>query len=165
MREYEVEEKVEDERISNYVFNRCFKMYHYLKDDLIEEGLVALWKAREDFDETKSTYITYATEVAKNAMRMFLRKEFRHLDNENIDDLKVDIEDEKINIDNSIHCRDIIQQVLDNLKSDKEIISRIIDLLELGFSRFEISGLLNMTHQTISNKLKKFKQMFNDLNI
>ena len=53
-------EVIEDLKISRYVFNSKFSRYRYIKEDLIQESLIALMKARKTFDKTKCSYATFA---------------------------------------------------------------------------------------------------------
>lgn len=60
------------------VFNKSYQSVRYLEDDLIQEGMIALWKACTDYDENKGIeFSTYATICISNAMGMFMRKENR----------------------------------------------------------------------------------------
>ena len=79
--EKEKREMEEDLKISKYVYGRLFNKYHNLKDDLIQESLIALWRARPRFDSAKGAYSNFAINVSVNAMKMFLRKELRHSNN------------------------------------------------------------------------------------
>lgn len=50
----------EDMRIATYIFNKYFKKYQNLKDDLVQVAVIKLWQSRPDFCEGKATYTTFA---------------------------------------------------------------------------------------------------------
>nr|DAH56616.1 MAG TPA: DNA directed RNA polymerase subunit [Caudoviricetes sp.] len=58
------------------VFNNKYQSLRHLEDDLIQEGMMALWNACNTFDESKGVaFSTYAVKCISNAMGMFMRKE------------------------------------------------------------------------------------------
>jgi len=64
----------QDRKIALYVFNKDFKG-HYLKDDLIQTAIIALWQLRQK--HTYKDYVKCACTAAHNHMVSFLRKESR----------------------------------------------------------------------------------------
>ncbi len=62
------------------VYNDHFSQYERFQDDLVQEGMIGLWKACQSFDEKRGTpFSTYACVCIRNAMGMFIRKEIRHM--------------------------------------------------------------------------------------
>lgn len=58
------------------VFNDKFHDARYLEDDLIQEGTIELWKACQEFDESRGVkFSTYATKRISNAMSQFFKHE------------------------------------------------------------------------------------------
>ena len=62
----------QDRKIALYVFNKDFKG-HYLKDDLIQTAIIALWQLRQKGNY--KDYVNCACTTALNHMISFLRKE------------------------------------------------------------------------------------------
>lgn len=65
----------EDMAISCWVYSKKFKNLIFLKDDLIQCSLIALYRYREKYDNTKGTYFTYANKISYFVMLSFIRKE------------------------------------------------------------------------------------------
>lgn len=65
-----------------FIFERYFKRFERYKEDLIQCGLMGLWKACSKFDKDKGMqFSTFASICIKNEMGMFLRKELKHYNN------------------------------------------------------------------------------------
>ena len=65
-------------KIVNAIYNKYFKKYYWLKEDLIQEGNIALLRACEKFDSSKETkFITFASTCIRNAMMIYIKKETR----------------------------------------------------------------------------------------
>lgn len=76
------------------VFNKSFYMYRDYEEDLIQEGLMGLWKACRTFDASLGfEFSTYAVKVIRNEMGMFIRKIRRELYEFSLD-REMDFEDE-----------------------------------------------------------------------
>lgn len=65
------------------VYNDLFKNTSYFidKDDMIGEGMLALVKAGNTFQDSKGKFSTYAYVCIKNAMTNYANKEFKHKNN------------------------------------------------------------------------------------
>lgn len=73
------------------VFNQTFSSFRWLEDDLIQEGMIGLWKACKTFNKTRGTmFSTYAVKCIRNEMYMFLRKERKHIENVTSLDMPID---------------------------------------------------------------------------
>ena len=78
--DYKKEHYTQDSEIAGFVFDTYFrKTFSRLKDDLIQEAVLKLWRFR--CDPRKFYTKTGANKVALEAMIDFLRKENRHMDN------------------------------------------------------------------------------------
>lgn len=155
----EITEKeiTEDLKISKHVFKTFFAGYQYLKEDLIQEGVLALMKARKSFDNTKGVYSTFAFKVATNAMRMYLRKEYRHEYVENIEDYAFEIADEVNDIDNSLNITIAINNSIAKFKKS-DVMSEIVRQVKNGYTGLEIAETLQISRTYISNLLNKFRK-------
>ena len=68
------------------VYNDRFNEYRWLEEDLIQEGMIGLWKACQVFDKNRGVpFSSYACICIRNAMGMLLRKELRYVANMNFD--------------------------------------------------------------------------------
>ena len=65
----------EDKRIANYVFFKKFKKYFDYKDDLIQSSIIALYRARELYNEEKGKYSSYAVQTCIYTMLDFIKTE------------------------------------------------------------------------------------------
>lgn len=71
----------------HYVVNKYYNKYYQMKPDLIQEGMIGLWKACKTFKEEKGIkFATYATRCIMNNIGMFLRGERKHLDIKSLDE-------------------------------------------------------------------------------
>lgn len=162
--EKEKRDMEEDLIISNYVYARLFNKYYHLKDDLIQESLIALWRARPRFDSAKGAYFTFAINVSANAMRMFLRKELRHLNNLSLDNLQIDFVDESIDFENLIDL-ELRLKVLSLKLNDKEknMLTTIVNMFKNGLDSCEIFNSLKISSTYFYKLLKKFQAKSADI--
>lgn len=156
-REITEKEITEDLKISKYVFKTFFAGYQYLKEDLIQEGVLALMKAREHFDNTKGAYSTFAFKVAINAMRMYLRKEYKYEENENIEDYTFKLVDEVNDIDNSLNITIAINNSIAKFKN-ADVMSEIIKQIKNGCAGFEIAEKLQISRTYVSKLLNNLRK-------
>lgn len=154
----EEKEIIEDLKISNFVFSRYFSVYKHLKDDLVQESLFALWNARKNFNPNISTYITYACNVSKNAMKMLIRKEERHLNNADIEEFQ-----EILKITPKFEDYVSTMQDIEKLKRLNKKYPKVINLLLAGFNHKEIAQKLNFTRQYVDKVIMEMKINFSNL--
>ena len=84
--DYTTEMYEEDKTISLSVFKKKFNYLQWLKDDLIQASIIALYRVRQNYyDETKGEYLTYAFTSSYHAMLMFIRGEIKYFDNLSLD--------------------------------------------------------------------------------
>lgn len=65
----------EDNRIAKWVYYKKFKGYAGFKEDLIQSCIIALYRARELYNEEKGKYISYAVQTCIYTMIDFLKLE------------------------------------------------------------------------------------------
>ena len=140
------------------VYNEQFKDCYQIKDDLIQEGLMALQTACQKFDiERGVCFSTFAVKCIRNAMGMHIRKESRYqqhiacsLDEKLDDDIglatkldtvadeveepafSTELLDKVIEIAQETDCYEIIEMKIKG-KSQKEIAKK------LGISQSRVS--------------------------
>lgn len=142
-------------------YNKHFQGYRWLKDDLIQEGMLGLWKACQSFDPGKgNTFATYAVKVIKNEMTMLLRKELKHPKADELDILLdrdcrcalLDAVDRKVLWEEILReaellgCKDVVLLKVTGLKQ-AEIAEK------LGISQSYVSRLLSSLSKIVKKKL------------
>lgn len=60
----------------------------YLQDDLIQEGLIALYRATQRYDPERGPFPPFARSCVRNAMISFLRKNTLHRAEESFDEIE-----------------------------------------------------------------------------
>lgn len=163
------------EKNINLVYFTVNKYYSDLKDDddLIQEGMIGLYRACKTWDPSKSTFSTYAVAVILNALRYELRKRNKQYNTIcSIDDIIEDgdncyslhdlLFDTRNTID-SIEFKIVFQQIFNSLsKKEKTIIS----LLMQGDKQFEVAEKLGYTRSNVSRVQTKFlRELYNSLDI
>lgn len=145
------------------VYNKHFAGFGYLQEDLIQEGLLALWKACSTFDESRGcTFCTYAFTVVANAMRMYLRKERKHLETLPLDDTRKTPGDIESVIVQSLTDADTLDKVMRAAKSLGY--EDIVRLKIAGAKQVDIAKELGVTQATISRRLTAiFEKVKNEL--
>lgn len=69
----------DNEKLVYSVYNKKFGKYYHLKDDLLQIGRFALWKACLRFDATKGyKFSTYAVKAIINEMASLVYEELKH---------------------------------------------------------------------------------------
>jgi len=145
------------------VYNEWYWMYAWLEDDLIQEGLIGLWKACKTFDaERGHLFSTYAVVVIKNEMGMFIRKESKHFNRVSSLDAKIceesgvsfleTITDEQTKEEEEYH-KWVIEVLIDKAKE-----LGFWDILECrlqGMKQVDIAKKLNIHPATVSERMKK----------
>jgi RNA polymerase sigma factor (sigma-70 family) len=145
-------------KLVRYVYNKKFEKYHWLKDDLLQDGAIALLKAVETCKDEK-TFIKYAITLIKREMYYTIRRERRHVGNlsiEAFDNDDICLEDNK-SIDNSKICiaKTIYSKVI---KDNKFLVHKpIIDKWIGGESCVEISSDIGCSRQNIDKIINKFR--------
>lgn len=72
----------EHTKLVYWVFEKYFKEYRYIKEDLCQEGFISLFNACKKYKaETNFKFSTYATRCIKNGMLKFINKENKHTKN------------------------------------------------------------------------------------
>lgn len=143
-----------------YMFNKYFKQYQYLKDDLISEGLLALCRAEKYFDETKGIKkSTYLSKAIYMAMYKYLQKEQRH-DNE-VSLYNSVPDSEELSFIDMIAAPDVIDDFLlhesvSQMITDQE--KQILDLYSKGYSQIEIGEMFNMNRRQVMWIIKRIRK-------
>ena len=135
-----------------------------LNEDLFQECSIGLLKAIRSFDETKSSFSTYAYTCIHNSAKMYFRRNNKYWLNESnmssllleddylnyIPDLKAGIADAECNV--------IKDMILDSATSEQNryILSRILD----GYTQSQVSKELGCSRQHVNTIWLKFVRKF-----
>lgn len=142
----------------HYVFKRYFGTAKRYKEDLIQCGMLGLWKAYQNFNAEKDIkFNTFACICISNEMGMFMRKERRQIvpienineDGECILDI---ITDTSQNIEKQIELEDLLERY----KTIKEYCVKDRRMKDIAKEN-------NVTVQAISKRLKKEKKIFKEM--
>lgn len=143
------------------------------KNDLIQEGFLALDRAIHSFDEQKGiTFFTFAKACIDRGIISFIMRNINkknqsirgHISidllSEDENKLKLDkiLCDKSLNPEKIIICKDHVKDMIKEIKlvlTDYEI--RVFKLKILGFSGKEIANLLDMDVRKINNTLHRLR--------
>lgn len=96
-RNYTQQQFENDSKTANFIFNKYFSKYKFYKEDMIQESLIHLFKARKTFKTgSGATYKTYACSSCYNCMFNFIRSNcnekyiFQSLSDKITDDLTIE---------------------------------------------------------------------------
>ena len=155
----------EDKKISLSVFKKKFNYLQWLKDDLIQVSIIALYRVRQNYyDETKGEYLTYAFTSSYNAMLMFIRGEIKYFDNLSLDFEYLDDDPlehfigEEQDFDKNLRYEQLLSvcnQVIDKIRSKnfKHIAKEFIQ----GISPGNIAKDMGVSRQYVYNQLVKIR--------
>lgn len=143
-----------------YVFNKHYHMYRDIEEDLIQEGLMGLWKACQTFDSLRGTeFSTYAVKVIKNEMGMYVRKVSRKHKEYSLDRL-VDIDEARMTFLNLVeydeqedpegeHVIEVLMKVAKENNCED-----IVEMKLKGIKQVDIAKELGVHPSTISEKMR-----------
>lgn len=160
----------ENKNLIYFVINKSFKQY-LSNDDIIQEGYIGLWKAIKTYDDSHSSFSTYAIKCIYNNILMYIRDNLSKL-HDNILSLDYLYSGEKEETEGDLY---------NYVKVEEEYIKLKIDLLYkpfiktlskkeqmilyynfLGYTQTKIGEKLNCSQKTIcmylSNIRKKLKK-------
>lgn len=147
----------------NLVYFTISKYYPtYIHDeDIIQTGMVGLCQAAKRWDESKSTFSTFAVKCICNEINMEFRQRNKHKDVLSLD-YEVDNDDgDKVPlIDLIVGEEDIgyvdLDSFIDKLSESQK---QIYNLRRQGMSVMEIADRLGVSKQTVYKTLRKIKRL------
>lgn len=161
-------------KLMRFVINKYYGLflleYPYLKEDLLQEGAIGMWKATKYYDEERGSFSTIARVCILGQLSKFLNRYVKKHYRNDIDSIeksiykKNDGEELKIkdflridsNIENIYEIEDFIK------RSDIEDIQTIVELKKRGYTQKEIAEMMKINRVTISNRIKKLKETMED---
>ncbi len=154
----EVKEYLRDLKISKCVFALFFSNYQYLREDLIQESLLALWRSRNRYDEKRGSYSNFAFNVAFNAMTSFVRKESKHI---NYEDLPNDLIDVSFDIESYLDLRIQIENRLKRVPKYRACVVEFLSYVVAGYTFEEIAKITNYSCSYIKRVVRDFRYLLN----
>lgn len=158
------------------IYHKCFESKpsnKSIKEDIIQEGLIGLWRACNKFDETMDVrFSIYAHIGVYQRMLNVAKKHFKtskDLVSLNMpfyqtsgDDEIVSYEDMICDNANPAEEVEIQELVLQVLSTSSDQARCIINYRLTGYTQYEIAEILNLTQSYISRVLKKFKKQLKE---
>lgn len=121
--EYTNKEYLEDVKLAIYTINTMFKTLKLEKEDLVQECVIKLWKARERYTKDKGGYSNFAINVCKNNILNIIREKEKSINDVSLNDVvKEDITFEELQ-----SCADDLSDVdckLDVLNAVKDLLNK-----------------------------------------
>ena len=155
----------------NLVYHVLHKHYNYLlhDEDIVQEGMIGLWKACLHYDPSKSEFSTFACTCILNSIRYELRRrskyyniKFISLDHPVDDDKEIDLEQLLPSKSDELADAEYREAFKEVFESFNERDQKIIHLLIQGCRQVAIADQFGLSQTQISkikNKLKsKIKQ-------
>lgn len=147
------------------IFCKHFSDCENFKEDLMQEGFLALEKCKKNYDKNKGDFLAYIKKPIYNAMLKFVKKETKNrknvcsltenvLNTENSPTYEEILRDERNEI-KIIELQETINQVIENFsKNQQTIIKKYI----IGETQTEISKSMEISKQFVNHTIKRFKE-------
>lgn len=135
------------------IYNKYFSSYRWLRDDLIQEGNIALFKACQKFDASKGVkFATFAYKCIKNDMLLFLMQETKY--SKYSSSAAID------KFENAVICDDICYVELKDSISriNDDMTKKVLYLALNGCNICDMSKVLNKKYVTIYKKIREIRQ-------
>ena len=130
----------------------CWSLGEY-REDLMQEGFMALFRAVRTYDGSSSSFSTYAFQCIKNSVITAKRKLERETVSTEMEDIGAPSAEETV-LD-SESTRLLYEKMIERLsKSEREIMELYID----GMRSTEIAKLLGKTNKSVDNALSRAKR-------
>ena len=161
----------ENEGLIYYTMNRYFyttTSEFDIKEDMIQVGRIALYKAIQTYDEDRTEFSTYAVRVIKSKMINFLQNDlYKYVskgglksihNNEGLDEDSEKMRDRnmgRMDDDTEVNANEL----LDFIKKYKdERAYKIVCLLSEGYTYEEIGDMLDLSKQRINQIITKLRK-------
>lgn len=162
----------QNKSLVHFIYSKHFALSQEIqswKDDIIQEGLIALWKACKSYDETKGfSFSTLACACIHRAMVTYInRKILKHSSTVSFEEIiSEDADGNQIKLGDCIPEIDMekIEETISVLKttlaqcSDKT--RQVSELVLQGYKQEEIGLMLNMSQTIVSRNWCKFREKF-----
>lgn len=147
-----------------FVYQRGFAKYITYKDDLFQEGSGALWKCCLNFDEKRNVeFSTYACISIQRAMQKFVNTQIlKHISNISIETIIYDDGEDNIRLEECLSTSENfeIKDMIDECLKRMTLFERqVIKQISKGYKQREVARLFDITQQSVSKILIKFKHL------
>lgn len=147
-----------------FIINKHYPS-HAKNEDIIQEGMLGLVNAAENFDPEKGKFSTYATTCILNQIRTYFRNEIKHNNDVSIYN-EVEFEDgEKAPLINTIIGEDEISLVESDFNDFYESVcerDKLILKLSDSHSDYEISAILGISRTQVWYHTTKLRKMWRE---
>lgn len=139
-----------------------------MKDDLLQIGMLSLWRCCVKFDPTKNTkFSTYAYSAIYKSMSCALVRESKKIAylvslskqvNSEAEECPITYEDviaSPVNIESQVEIDDLVDQLSFALGENTK---KVIDMVRQGHRQVDIAKELDMTQAGVGKILKKFRK-------
>lgn len=136
-----------------------------MKEDLIQIGMLSLWKCCMRFDPSRGVqFSTYAYNAIRKSMLCALVRENRKtailvsLNKPVNDDNSIVYEDviaSSVNIVSEVEINDMVEQISKTINDNAE---KVISMIREGHTQTDIAQELNITRASVGKILKKFRK-------
>lgn len=166
---------------------RIFKKnYNYMltyKDDMISEAYLNLWKSKNKYNSDKAKINTYMTKIINNSFKKYIRDNiYKHQDKFIDLNLLSDEDGNSMELEDFIGTVDVNYENIETRelmnKFDKYVINKnkrtsrkmninelhkIIELLDEGYNKCEISRMLGVSSTNINKKVNRIKDIITEI--
>ena len=142
-----------------YIVNKYYHKYAN-DDDVIQCGMIGLWKAAKSYQPEKSKFATYASKCILSEIGQYFRKENKHSHNVSLNcPIDTDEDGNELSLQDTLVSTElsflIDTDYLQNVLDDREI--EAILLCYNGYTQKEIAKVLNVCQPQVSRILSKVK--------
>lgn len=145
------------------IFNDNFKNYENIKEDLLQEGYIAILKCEKKYDKTKGSFYNYCKKPVINAMLKFIEKEkkntflsYQDLVNENEETTFADITKNKEDEILKVEIKITINEIIDNFQENQKKI--IKEFLQFDKTQTQIAKDLNFSIDYVNRVINRFRE-------
>jgi len=151
-------ELTENYRIATAVYNRLrIGSNFYLKDDLIQEAVITIFENRHKHDETRGKFVNWASKVAQNRMYSILKKHKHNM----LDIADLEIGNGENKAFDILLLNDYLKKIMPHIYGNR--FKQIINLYFKQYKQTEIAQKVGVSKATISNYIKQFRDIANQI--
>ena len=139
----------ENIKLVYWLIRKYYPQYIY-DDDVIQCGMIGLWKASKSYDPEKSKFATYAVKCILNEIKMHFRRESRQKRNVEVSlDELVDISNEGDEVSRYDLTKDLTQLFCMDTYTLTDTELSILHLKSKGYKDAEIGSKLNLSQSYV----------------
>jgi RNA polymerase sigma factor (sigma-70 family) len=162
----------QNKSLVHFIYSKHFALSQEIqswKDDILQEGLIALWKACKSYDEAKGfSFSTLACACIHSAMVTYINRKilkhnstvsFEEIISEDADGNQIKLGDciPGTNTESTLEILNILKAVLSQCS---ERAQQVNALILQGYKQEEISVILGISQTMVSRDWNKFKEKF-----